>query len=89
MSEYLQKSESPAATGQIADQTNRDQIVALAQKIGNTDKQLATLKAQFALRGFAVQEVATGGYFVTRWNLSKFCPALPDLESFAAQVGAA
>jgi hypothetical protein len=51
-------------------------------------KRLANLKAQLALKGFAVHEVISGGYFVSRWNLTKFCAALQDLESFAAQVGA-
>lgn len=53
------------------------------------ENRLATLKAQLALRGFAIHDVSTGGYFVAKWNLTKFCPALADLESFAAQVGAA
>lgn len=52
-------------------------------------KRLATLKAQLCLKGFAVHDVSTGGYFVAKWNLTKFCPALADLEAFASQVGAA
>lgn len=54
-------------------------------------KRLANLKALFALKGFAVHDVSTGGWFVSRWNLTRFCPGpgLEDLESFAAQVGAA
>ncbi|KRC11515.1 hypothetical protein ASE11_19090 [Hydrogenophaga sp. Root209] len=52
-------------------------------------KRLANLKALFALKGFAVHDVSTGGWFVAKWNLTKFCPALADLESFAAQVEAA
>lgn len=51
-------------------------------------KRLATLKAQLALRGFQVHDVSTGGYFVSRWNLTKYCPAIDDLEAFARQVGA-
>lgn len=53
-------------------------------------KRLATLKAQLALKGFAVHDVTTGGWFVSRWNLTKFCPGpgLEDLEVFARQVGA-
>lgn len=51
-------------------------------------KRLATIKAQMALRGYAVHDVSTGGYFVARWNLTKFCLTLADLESFASQVGA-
>ncbi len=53
------------------------------------EKRLANVKAHLALRGFAIHDVSTGGYFVAKWNLTKFCPALADLESFAAQVGAA
>lgn len=49
-------------------------------------KRLATLKAELALKGFSVHEVSTGGYFVARWNLTKFCPAQADLEAFAAQA---
>ena len=60
---------------------------AIAQALDR--KRLATLKAQLALKGFAVHEVTVGGFFVSKWNLTKFCPALADLESFAAQVGAA
>ena len=51
-------------------------------------KRVATLKAQLALKGFAVHDVSTGGYFVARWNLTRFCPAIDDLERFARQVGA-
>lgn len=53
------------------------------------EKRLATLKAQLAMRGFSTHEVSTGGFYVSRWNLTRFCPDLGELESFAAQVGAA
>lgn len=48
-----------------------------------------TLVAQLALKGFQVHAVTTGGFFVAKWNLTKFCPALEDLAAFAEQVGAA
>lgn len=51
-------------------------------------KALATVTAQLALKGFQVHQVTTGGFFVSRWNMAKFCPALADLEAFAEQVGA-
>lgn len=51
-------------------------------------KRLATLKAKFAIRGFAVIE-ATQGYNVARWNLTRHCFDLDSLEAFARQVGAA
>jgi len=52
-------------------------------------KFLATLKAQLALKGFAVHDVSTGGYFVSAWHTTRFCAAIADLEAFAVQVGAA
>lgn len=51
-------------------------------------KRETTLKAQLALKGFAVHDVSTGGFFVAKWNLTRFCPAIDDLEAFARQVGA-
>lgn len=51
-------------------------------------KAVATLTAQLALKGFQVHPVTTGGYFVAKWNLTKFCPALEDLQAFAERVGA-
>lgn len=82
-----QKSESPVAAGQVANQNTHTAIVAPPAD-GCNAKRIANLKAGLALRGFAVHDCTTGGYFVSRWNLTKFCPALADLESFAAQVGA-
>lgn len=55
----------------------------------DSGKYQATLTAQLALKGFQVHPVTTGGWFVAKWNLTKFCPALEDLKTFAEQVGAA
>lgn len=55
----------------------------------DSGKYQATLTAQLALKGFQVHPVTTGGFFVAKWNLTKFCPALEDLDAFARQVGAA
>lgn len=57
---------------------------ALAQALDQ--KRLATLKAQLALKGFQVHDVVTGGYFVSAWHTTRFCPALADLEAFADGV---
>ena len=51
-------------------------------------KQLANLKAAFALAGFAVHETASGGFLVSRWNLSRECADMDALTAFARQVGA-
>lgn len=81
-----QKAQSPGGAGLSADTKTDPVIVASQPECG---KRIATIKAQLALKGFAVHDVSIGGYFVAKWNLTKFCPALADLESFAAQVGAA
>lgn len=51
-------------------------------------KRVATLTAQLCLLGYAVHEVTTGGYFVSRWDGTRYCAALADLDAFARQVGA-
>lgn len=48
---------------------------AVALPTADMVKRKATLTAQFALRGFEVQEVAYE-FMVTRRNLSKHCPTL-------------
>jgi len=85
MNQAHQIAQSPGGAGPSAETTTDAAIFAPAEKTGN---RIATLKAQLALKGFAVHDVSTGGYFVSRWNMAKFCPAIVDLESFAAQVGA-
>lgn len=55
----------------------------------DSGKYQITLTAQLALKGFQVHPVTTGGFFVARWNMAKFCHGLDDLEAFAKQVGAA
>ena len=50
-------------------------------------KRLATLTAELALRGFVLRECETGGFFVSRWNLTKFCRDQSDVEDFAQTVG--
>ncbi len=83
------KSECRVAARQVAENQNTENVPIVAPTAdGCNMKRIASLKAGFALRGFGVRECAAGGYFVHRWNLTKFCPALSDLESFAAQVGA-
>ncbi len=59
------------------------------EALPQVDKRLSTLTAQLALQGYQVHPVATGGYFVARWDKTKFCRAIDDLEAFARQVGAA
>lgn len=51
-------------------------------------KKFSSLAACFALAGFAVHETAKGGFLVCRWNLSRHCSDLTELEAFARKVGA-
>ena len=51
-----------------------------------TEKRLATLKAELALRGFAVHDTVTGGWLVAKWDQSHYCAHLVDLEAFARRV---
>ena len=76
------KSECPAATGHSANENTA--ILSTAQKTGKTE---ATLIAALALRGFAVHRLEVGGYLVAKWNLSRHCADLTELESFAQKVG--
>lgn len=50
-------------------------------------KKIATLKAQLALRSFAVHDTVTGGWIVARWDQSQYCQRIEDLEAFARRVG--
>lgn len=52
-------------------------------------KLLATLTAEFSLRGYEVHQLPDGGVIVARWGFSKFCPGpgLDALRNFARQVG--
>jgi hypothetical protein len=48
----------------------------------------ATIFAGYALRGFSVHK-ASDGFLVSRWGLTRHCPDMQTLISFARQVGAA
>lgn len=53
--------------------------------IQNDDgKHLATVIAKLAIKGFQVHPLVTGGWFVACPHMTKFCPALSDLEHFEA-----
>ena len=78
------KSECPAATGHSANENTNTAILSTAQKTGKTE---ATLIAKLALRGFAVHRLEVGGYLVAKWNLTRHCADLSELESFALRVG--
>ena len=54
-----------------------------------TDKTLATVTAQLALKGHAVHKGHAGDFTVCKHGLARYCLNLADLQAFAKQVGAA
>ena len=62
---------------------------AVAEPITPAVKARASLVAALALRGYAVHELATGGFLVVWQGHSRHCSDLDELARFARQVGAA
>ncbi len=65
-----------------------------AENSGNSQKQIATLQAQFALLGHTLQTTkrADDGrltYTVSRWGQSRCFTSTHDLQAFLAQIGGA
>lgn len=69
-----------SATESAAAHTLHPVIVSPEQTLIN--KRFATVRAQLALAGFDVRECLEGGWFVSRYNLTKFFRSLDDLEAF-------
>jgi hypothetical protein len=63
--------------------TNTETVGALTPE----QKRFATLKAQAALHGIAVHQLADGGYLVCRWNMTKDVPDLDALSRFLHTMG--
>ncbi len=82
MTEAPQKSESPAATEQFAEQSTNNS----GDSATCAEKHKANLKALFALAGHAVHETGDGGFLVCKWGV-KHAPDLPALAAFARQLG--
>lgn len=56
----------------------------------DSSKQLANLRARFALLGHELHVIGKGGqvvYEVRRWGQSRTCSTLHDLEGFLATLG--
>ncbi len=88
------KSESPGGTGQIANLKTDTGSVAAADLAVEHQKQIANLRAQFALRGHSLQIVtrAEDGretYRVSRWDQSRSLTSLHDVQGFLNQIGGA
>ena len=51
-------------------------------------KAFSTLRARLAIRGFALQQLPNGGYFVRSWGVGRALADLPAVAAFAEKVGA-
>ena len=88
------KSECPGATGQNANFETDATSLSTAENLGNTQKQIATLQAQFALQGHTLQtsiraDDARVIYVVSRWGQSRNFTHVHDLQAFLTQIGGA
>lgn len=83
------KDEAPRLAGAegFSDQDKADTTI-VAEPDGRR-KAFLTLRARFAMAGFALHELADGSLLATRWNL---CRPLPDATAalrFLRQIGGA
>ena len=73
--------------------TEHASILPTAEKIGNTDKEFSTLRAQFALHGHGLHRTtaATGEatFYSEKWGMVRFLATLDDVRQFLAQIGGA
>ena len=88
------KNESPVAAGQVVNLKTDTTILAAHGVLSNHQKQVANLRAQFALRGHSLQIVtrAEDGretYRVSRWDQSRCLTSLHDVQGFLNQIGGA
>ena len=51
-------------------------------------KAFSTLRARLAIRGVALQQLPSGGYFVRSWGVGRVLADLPAVATFAEKVGA-
>lgn len=83
----VQKAQCPGGAGQSAEETSDVAIIALAEKTGNpSDKEFATVQAQFALKGHALVRVVDS-YAAHKWGLVRYLPTWADVLDFRDQIG--
>ncbi len=86
-----QKSEGPAATGRIADESTDTPIIGAAEKTGNTDKVFSSLRAAYALKGHSLHRTDPSDgavtYWAERWGLVRYLPTIDTVRQFLEQIG--
>lgn len=80
-----QKCESPVGAGLIAEQSSQDTAIVGGAAVDH--KRLANVCAKLALKGFQVHPCRIEGWLVCKWDLSRYCRRLEDLERFLTVVG--
>lgn len=87
----LQKSECPLAGGQVAKLDTEN--TAIVAPHGDEEKVFATLRAQFALHGHALNRTCPSDgpvcFYVARGCMVRYLPTLDDARRFLAQIGGA
>ena len=82
--------EWPGATGQNANINADIPILATAETLGNTQKQLATVRAQCALAGVTLHPLENDHgktvYIVSRWALTRELESLEAVSAWLARV---
>ena len=53
---------------------------------GFSDKKLAGIAAQLALRGFAQHKLECGGYLIARWDRTTYCHDIQCCDAFLERV---
>ena len=51
----------------------------------NLSKRFATAQAQLALQGFQLREIHNG-YFISKWDQTRFCQTIHDVEIFVGRM---
>ena len=86
------KSEGQSGDWQCANFKTAAASLTTAENLGNIQKEIATLQAQFALLGHTLRtsKLADDGrvtYTVSRWGQSRCFSHVHDLQAFLTQIG--
>jgi len=85
------KAPGKVGTGRAREQANTNDVNcpgSMGDKQPDPTKITATLAAQLALRGFALDELTDGSFVVSRWSLVRLLPDVQAVREFAAQMEA-
>lgn len=82
----MRKAPTPSTVnGAFQDHHQRDDFTPNAQKIGNSEKQFATLKARAAIQGHTLQKLGSG-YLLSRWGHVRHFIDLDTAEAMIQRI---